>query len=99
MSVIKNLKDQDPTNWICAGCPLPSMMGIEKRRGKNKPVITKYLVDLDGPMFKTLEQFRDAWSIYDCYKSPGPIQFHDPTSLDVPFMVNPPDIETLEKET
>ena len=55
MSVIKNLKDQDPTNWICAGCPLPSMMGIEKRKGKNKPVITKYLVDLNGPMFKALE--------------------------------------------
>jgi len=52
MSVIKNLQDQDPQNWICAGCPLPSMMGIEKRRGKNKPVITKYLVDLNGPMFK-----------------------------------------------
>ena len=43
------------------------MMGIEKRKGKNKPVITKYLVDLNGPMFKAYEQFREAWSIYDCY--------------------------------
>jgi len=55
MSCIKNLKDQDPINWVCAGCPLPSMMGIERRKGQNKPVITKYLVELDGPMFKAFE--------------------------------------------
>lgn len=99
MSCIKNLKDQDPINWVCAGCPLPSMMGIERRKGQNKPVITKYLVELDGPMFKAFEQFRDAWGIYDCYRSPGPIQFHDPNSLDVPFMVKIPDIEQMERET
>lgn len=73
MTIIRNLKDQDPLNWICGGCPLPSMMGIEKWRGKGKPVITKYLVELDGAMFKAYEKFRNDWSLYDCYWSPGPI--------------------------
>lgn len=85
--------------WICGGCPLPSMMGIERRRGKPKPVITKYLVELDGPMFKAYQKFREDWAILDCYRSPGPIQFHDPSSLDVPFMVKPPDMEQLARDT
>ena len=98
MTVIKNLKDHDPANWVCAGCPLPSMMGLEKRRGKNKPVIVKYLVDLEGPMFHAYKLFKDAWKIYDCYQSPGPIQFNDPTCLDVPFMVKAPDIDQLQRD-
>jgi pyrophosphate--fructose-6-phosphate 1-phosphotransferase len=73
MSTIKNLKDSDPKNWICSGCPLASMMGMEKRKGKLKPVIVKYLVELDGANYRAYEQFRDTWSIYDCYRSPGPI--------------------------
>jgi hypothetical protein len=28
------------------------MMGVERRKGKDKPVITKALVELDGAMFK-----------------------------------------------
>jgi 6-phosphofructokinase len=99
MTIIQNLKDSDPQNWTCGGCPLPSMMGIEKRRGKNKPVITKYLVELDGPMYKIYERFKNDWALYDCYRSPGPIQFHDPYCLDIPYMVKCPDLETLEKET
>lgn len=75
------------------------MMGIERRRGKAKPVITKYLVELDGPMFKAYERFKDEWALYDMYRSPGPIQFHDPSSLDVPYMVKCPDLELLERET
>jgi len=51
MSCVKNLGDADPKNWVAAGCPLPSMMGIERRHGENKPVITKALVKLDEKMF------------------------------------------------
>ena len=33
MSCVKNLGDPKPENWIAAGCPLPAMMGIERRKG------------------------------------------------------------------
>jgi pyrophosphate--fructose-6-phosphate 1-phosphotransferase len=49
------------------------MMGIERRHGKNKPVISKALVRLDGGMFKAYEAVRDKWAYLDCYSSPGPI--------------------------
>ena len=55
MSCIKNLGDPHASNWIAAGCPLPAMMGIERRKGKDKPVITKALVMLNGAMFKSYE--------------------------------------------
>ena len=73
MSCIKNLGNPDPRNWIAAGCPLLSMMGVERRHGKDKPVITKALVELDGPMFKCLQAVRRKWGYLDCYQSPGPI--------------------------
>jgi len=73
MSCIKNLGDPNPEKWIAAGCPLPAMMGIERRKGKDKPVITKALVELDGPMFKCYEKLRNKWALLDCYQSPGPI--------------------------
>lgn len=99
MAIIKNLKDNNPKNWIAAGCPLPTMMGLERRKGKDKPVITKYVVELDGPMYKAYLQFKERWSLYDCSISPGPIQLHDPSSIDVPFLVEPPNLDKLEKET
>ena len=34
MSCIKNLGESDPKKWVAAGCPLPTMMGIERRKGK-----------------------------------------------------------------
>ena len=73
MSCVKNLGETDPKKWIAAGCPLPAMMGIERRKGKDKPVITKALVELDGAMFKTYVQLRRKWAVLDCYQSPGPI--------------------------
>lgn len=80
MSCIKNLGDRDPSKWKCAGCPLPTMMNIERRKGKDVPVIKKALVELEGPMFKAYEAVRDKWALLDCYQSPGPIQFHGPSS-------------------
>jgi pyrophosphate--fructose-6-phosphate 1-phosphotransferase len=93
MSCIKNLTDKNPTNWTAAGCPLPTMMGIERRHGANKPVISKALVDLNGGMFKAYEAVRDLWAVVDAYKSPGPIQFQGPASDEINFMVQPPNIE------
>ena len=99
MAINKDVHEQDPEKWIAAGCPLPTMMGIERRKGKNVPVITKYVVELDGAMFKAYEQFKDRWALYDCYLSPGPIQLHDPSAIDIPFLVRLPDLETIERET
>ena len=80
MSCVKNLQDSNPSNWIAAGCPLPSMMGIERRHGEDKPVITKALVRLDEGMFKCLCAVREKWAVLDCYQSPGSIQFKGPAS-------------------
>ena len=53
---------------------LASMMNLERRKGKDKPVIRKSLVDLDGPIFKTLDRVRESWALRDDYRMPGPIQ-------------------------
>jgi hypothetical protein len=95
MSCIKNLGDPNPLNWVAAGCPLPAMMGIERRKGKDKPVITKALVELDGPMFKCFEAVRTKWAYLDCYQSPGPIQFKGAASDLLNYMVSPPDIDSF----
>lgn len=93
MSCVKNLTERDPSKWICAGTPLPTMMGIERRKGKDIPVISKALVDLEGQMFKSYAAVRDRWAILDCYQSPGPIQFKGPSSDAGCFLVTPPSIE------
>jgi diphosphate--fructose-6-phosphate 1-phosphotransferase len=75
MSCVKGVGDRDPTKWVAAGCPLPTMMNIERRKGKDVPVIKKALVELDQDMFKAFEAVREKWALLDCYRSPGPIQF------------------------
>lgn len=67
MSCVKNLGERDSSKWLCAGTPLPTMMGIERRKGKDVPVISKALVDLEGQMFKSYVAVRDKWAILDCY--------------------------------
>ena len=75
------------------------MMGVERRAGKDKPVITKALVELDGPMFKAYEALRNKWALLDCYHSPGPIQFKSVLRKDgfvgTNFMVSPPDVDSM----
>lgn len=60
--------------WTVGGTPVTSMMNIERRKGKNKPVIKKKLVDLNDLPFKTLVKKRAAWILSDAYSMPGPIQ-------------------------
>ena len=99
MSCVNNLTDKDPSNWTASGCPLPTMMHLERRHGKDKPVIEKALVELDGGMFKAYEAVRDKWAYLDCYISPGPIQFKGAASDELNFMVLPPVIEELVAKT
>jgi pyrophosphate--fructose-6-phosphate 1-phosphotransferase len=67
--------------WVAGGVPLTSMMNMERRHGKDKPVILKALVDLKGNPFKTFASQRAAWAKEDAYLSPGPIQYWGPTSV------------------
>jgi len=80
LSSVKNLtaKSQD---WKCGGVPLTMMMNIERRKGKEKPVIQKALVKLEDRPFKEFAKQRDKWAINDCYMFPGPIQFFGPASV------------------
>ena len=57
MSCVRNLENE-PEDWLPGGSPLVTMMNIEVRKGKKKPVIKKALVELEGPLFKLYEQKR-----------------------------------------
>ncbi len=59
------------THWIPIGVPLTAMMGLEMKKGKEKAVITKALVYLNGEPFKYLEQHRQKWATEDHYQFPG----------------------------
>lgn len=99
MSCVKNLHERDFNKWTAAGCPLPTMMNVERRKGKDVPVIKKALTELEGPNFLAYAAVRDKWAVLDCYRSPGPIQFKGPYSDAVNFLVAAPPIEVLVKET
>lgn len=55
MSVIRHL-DRPTEEWLPGGCPLTLMMNIERRKGKDVPVIKKYLVQLDKNPFKLFSE-------------------------------------------
>ena len=57
------------------------MMNIERRNGKDKPVIKKALVDLEGKPFKKFAEQRDNWAMNTCYTYPGPIQYFGPSEV------------------
>ncbi|KAG4142929.1 hypothetical protein ERO13_D06G157700v2 [Gossypium hirsutum] len=61
--------------WTVGGTALTSMMDVERRHGKFKPVIKKAMVELDGAPFKKFASLREEWASKNCYISPGPIQF------------------------
>jgi pyrophosphate--fructose-6-phosphate 1-phosphotransferase len=70
-----------PAQWECGGVPLTMLMNIERRKGKEKPVIQKALVKLDGVPFRILEKNRDQWAVNDAYIFPGPIQYFGPSTV------------------
>lgn len=58
MAVLKGMSSSnDIKTWQPAGVPLTRMMNLENRKGKaNVPVIKKFLVDIEKPLFKAFEQ-------------------------------------------
>ncbi|KAJ6925381.1 pyrophosphate--fructose 6-phosphate 1-phosphotransferase subunit beta-like [Populus alba x Populus x berolinensis] len=66
--------------WTVGGTALTSLMDVERRHGKFKPVIKKAMVELEGGPFKKFESLKNEWAINNRYISPGPIQFIGPGS-------------------
>ncbi|MBN2479615.1 MAG: diphosphate--fructose-6-phosphate 1-phosphotransferase [Parachlamydiales bacterium] len=71
---IKNLKN-GVSDWRLMGVPLTSLMNLEVRHGKPKPVIQKALIKTDSKLFKQFEKFREIWAVEDNFVYPGSIQY------------------------
>ena len=80
MSSVRHLS-KPSAEWLAGGIPITMMMNMEHRNGKNKPVIRKALVDLDGAPFKVFASHRQEWAINTCYCYPGPIQYFGPAEV------------------
>lgn len=94
MAVVQQL--HRPVNeWTAAGCPLQWMMTLERRHGREVPVIKKYLVDLNHPVYHRFSAVREQWKVTDYYRNPGPIQFSGPCSTIVNYTLVPPTDEEL----
>ncbi|KAI8551992.1 hypothetical protein RHMOL_Rhmol06G0230600 [Rhododendron molle] len=57
--------------WTVGGTPLTSLMDVERRHGKFKPVIKKAMVELEGAPFKKFASVREEWAIKNRYFNPG----------------------------
>ncbi|KAI5672980.1 hypothetical protein M9H77_13344 [Catharanthus roseus] len=66
--------------WTVGGTALTSLMDVERRHGKFKPVIKKAMVELEGAPFKKFASVREDWALNNRYLSPGPIQFVGPAA-------------------
>lgn len=74
-----------PANeWSVGGVPITSLMHFERRKGREKAVIAKALVDLDGEPFRTFAAKRREWMDGDAFLYPGPMQLSfDPDVSDI----------------
>ena len=80
LSKISNIS-KPADQWIAGGMPITKMMNMERRNGKDKPVIRKALVELDGKPFTYFAANRDKWAVETCYVFPGAIQYYGPASV------------------
>jgi diphosphate-dependent phosphofructokinase len=80
MASVRNLT-QPAENWIAGGVPITMMMNIERRQGKDTPVIQKALVKLDGAPFRYFDENREKWARETCFVYPGPIQYFGPATV------------------
>ena len=80
LSKVSNLS-KPAEEWVAGGMPITKMMNIERRHGKDKPVIRKALVELDGAPFKFFAEHRAEWAVETCYVYPGAIQYWGPSEV------------------
>jgi pyrophosphate--fructose-6-phosphate 1-phosphotransferase len=70
MATVSNLT-APPDQWRIGGLPLTALMNVERRRGKNVPVIRKALVELHAAPYKELLRHREKWARGEHYRNPG----------------------------
>ena len=80
MASVRGL-NKPAADWQAGGVPLTMMMNMERRKGKDVPVIRKALVELDGGPFKTFAAVREQWKVENCFTFPGPIQYFGPSEV------------------
>lgn len=80
MAIVRNLYAAVEL-WQPGGLPLTQLMHIEMRKGKEKPVIAKRHVDLEGAPYQHFLQNRNEWGMEDVYHFPGPIQLFGPSEI------------------
>ncbi|MDR2693642.1 MAG: diphosphate--fructose-6-phosphate 1-phosphotransferase [Chitinispirillales bacterium] len=80
LSSIRNLT-KPADQWVAGGIPLTMMMNLERRHGKDTPVIKKALVELYGKPFLEFAAHREKWALLDDYQYPGPIQYFGPSEV------------------
>ena len=80
LSKVSNLS-KPAEEWVAGGMPITKMMNIERRHGKDKPVIRKALVELEGAPFKFFAAHREEWAVETCFVYPGAIQYFGPSEV------------------
>lgn len=80
MAVVRNLA-RPADQWLPGGVPLASMMTLERRHGREVPVIKKALVDLESKPFREFARHREDWERENRYLYPGPIQYYGPAEV------------------
>ena len=80
LSKISNLS-KSVDEWVAGGMPITKMMNMERRHGKDKPVIRKAETNLQGKPFLLFAENREKWAIETCYTYPGAIQYYGPSEL------------------
>ena len=80
LSKVSNLS-KPAEQWVAGGMPITKMMNIERRNGKDKPVIRKALVELDGKPFQYFAAHREQWAVETDFVYPGAIQYYGPAEV------------------
>ena len=80
-----SLLTEEVSKWNAKALPITSLMHLEIRNGKEKPVIEKALVDLKGKPFRYFTENRKAWGLEDVYQFPGSIQYFGDSSVTDTF--------------
>ena len=80
LSKVSNIS-RPAEEWVAGGMPITKMMNMERRNGKDKPVIRKALVELDGKPFQYFAANREKWAVETCYTFPGAIQYYGPAEV------------------
>jgi len=80
IATVRGLADE-ASEWRPGGTPLAQMMNLERRHGKDKPVIKKALVETNGAPFRAFEAQRETWAKETVYRYPGAVQYYGPTEV------------------